>query len=227
LSQPDYNPNSLKGDQEVRAIGPVRAEVDPDDMEEALKARLPLITNPRMASYLSYRACGFSIRESCNLVPVNLGTVLRWRREDETFASYETKGPLGFLQTEMSGAVNRAEFHRCMRLFLRFDFKIIYKANYAGPENLTQFEREYLKAIRKEYGPGNLLALEKAILPDEGVSVGGDVNITVNIGDEAVESDSANRAAARELLAQFSARDKYLESLSEPETLEGKAEVRE
>ncbi|KKL16276.1 hypothetical protein LCGC14_2497240, partial [marine sediment metagenome] len=50
---------------EIRESGKAGDLVEADSYEEMLKARIPLNNNPRKASYLSYRAAGFSVRESC------------------------------------------------------------------------------------------------------------------------------------------------------------------
>ena len=47
------------------------------------------------------------------------------------------------------------------------------------------------------------------------------MSITVNLGNDAIESDAAHRSAARELLSQFSARDKYIE----PSTVEAESKL--
>ena len=204
--------------EETRVIPLARPEEDDiaaDDVESILQAKLPLINNPRKASYLSFRATGFKVREACHLAEVNLHTVLRWRREDPDFAAWENKA-LGFLQREMADDILRAEFMRNMKLALRRDFRVLYKSVY-NLEGLSEREFTYLKLVRRHYTPSDLLALERALAPDVQSEGGGGVHVTVNVGAEQVESEAAHRAAARELLDRFSANGR----LAIPETIEG------
>jgi len=220
----DFNPNGYKEDfdLEIADTGKPEDIVVADDTEEALKARLPLITNPRKANYLANRACGFSVREACNLAGVNQGTVMRWRREDEDFVSWEGRS-LMFLQREMVDDILRAEFLRNMRLALNRDGKVLYKSVY-NFEGMTPREYEYLKLIRKHYTPSDLLALERAMAPEEGHSKTGSVNVEVHVSGQLVDSDEARRAAARDLLDKFNANGR-LAVTEEPGELEGTATI--
>lgn len=209
----------------VRVIDKAVADIDPDDLEEILKAKLPLIENPRMASYLSYRAMGFSIREAAQLANVKQGTVARWRREDEDFAAWEKRG-MTFLQHDLADDLLRAEFNRCMRLDMRVDYKVLRKANFAGPDNLTEREFELLKQInRGKYGAANKLAIERVLAPDgEGLRATA-VNVQVNVGGEHVESEAARVTAARQLLQQFNATAKYAAEDRDPLQIEASAKT--
>lgn len=204
--EPTIAPPTAEYEVEVRSLAQPE-ELNPDDVEAILQAKLPLITNPRKASYLSYRATGFKVREACNLAEINLSTVLRWRREDPDFASWETKS-LGFLQSEMADDILRAEFMRNMKLALRRDFRVLYKSIY-NLEGLSDREYSYLRTVRRHYTPADLLALERALSPDIQPK-SSSVHVTVNVGAEQVESEAAHRAAARELLERFSANGRML-----------------
>lgn len=219
----DFNPNGYKEDFDTEVVETAEPFVDPDDVEEILKAKLPLITNPRKASYLANRACGFSVREACNLAGIRQGTVMMWRREDPDFAAWETKS-MSFLQREMVDDLLRAEFFRNMRLALNRDFKVLYKAVY-NFEGLTEKEWNYLKLVRKHYTPSDMLALERAMAPDETHSSrGGGVTVEVHVDGGVVTTDEAKRAAARELLEKFNTNNRMAE-LGEPVDLVGTAEI--
>src|SRR3990172_1523115 len=115
---------------EVEEFDSGESGVEPDDLEEMLQARLPAMGNTNKATYLSFRGCGFSVRESCKLADVSQATVNKWRREDEEFAALE--GPrLSLLQQSLSRDILRMEFMRNLRLALRRDFRLMYKAAFA------------------------------------------------------------------------------------------------
>lgn len=208
MPEPYYTNKPPDPVHDVTMVEKAIAEIDPEDLEEILKAKLPLIQNPRKANYLTWRATGFGVREACALAEINQGTVKRWRREDPEFAAWEVRG-LTFLQRDMADDINRAEFNRNFRLDMRLDYKVLLKANRVGPDNLTQREFQVLQKIQGgKYSPAGMLALDKT-RSSEGGS-GGSVNVVVNVGDEAVASVEANRAASRELLQRFTATAKYV-----------------
>jgi len=189
----------------VQVVESGRAEVDADDYEEMLRARLPLNNNPRKASYLTYRATAFSVRESCMLAEVKFATVLKWRREDEEFRKWEEQR-LPELQHSLVGDLVRMEFLRNFRLALRRDFKLLYKANY-NLQGMSDREYELLKVIRKHYAPQDLLAIQKALEPDQGDLPPGGYreSLTLTVEGRQVDDEHARRAAARDLLERFEA----------------------
>lgn len=219
----DYSPNNRTKEHSVRVIEKKELEpIQADDVEEALKARLPLINNPRKASYLANRACSFSVRESCNMAGITQATVMKWRREDEDFRMWESKS-LSFLQHDLVDDILRAEFLRNMRLALNRDFKILYKSVY-NFHGLDAREFDYLKLIRKHYTPQDLLALERAMQPEEADTNRG-ISFTVNVNGEQVESIEVRRAAARHLLEQFDASSRANLPESEEASIEGEFSV--
>lgn len=205
-----WSPTSQAQPAEVSVVESGLAEDDdllPDEVEEITKARFPLFRNPRKGEYLSNRACGFGVRESCHLAGVNHATLTRWRREDPEFVQWENDR-LRFLQTQLAGDVLRAEFMRNFRLILRRDFRVIYKAVY-NFDGLTKREWAYLMKIRKEYGPQALLALDRATEPEpeadpeKARQVNIRDSVIINVEGQQVESIEARQAAAAALLEQF------------------------
>src|SRR3972149_2448857 len=171
--------------------------------EELVNSGLPLNNNPRKASYLTYRASGFSVRECCALAEVTFATVLKWRREDAEFREWEEKR-LPELQHGLVGDLVRMEFLRNFRLALRRDFKLLYKANY-NLHGMSDREYELLKVIRKHYAPQDLLAIQKALEPDQGDLPPGGYreSLTLTVEGRQVDDEHARRAAARDLLEKF------------------------
>lgn len=209
----------------VEVIEPGRSDVEPDDYEEMLKARIPLNNNPRKASYLTYRSAGFSVRESCMLAEISFATVLKWRREDPEFRSWEGER-LDWLQQNLAHDLTQMEFMRNFRLALRRDFKLLYKANY-NLGGMTDREYDLLKVIRKHYTPQDLLAIQKALEPDtDRLPPGGwRESLTVTVEGRQVDDESARRAAARDLLERFEANRRVAEgqppALAAPEHSNG------
>ena len=203
-----------------------RAEPNPDDIEQAVKARVPLFNNPRKSDYLSFRACGFSIREAAALAHVRQHTISAWRRDDPVFAEWEGQ-KLTYLQTNLAGVVAEAKWLRNFMLCLILDGKVLQKAAF-NRHSLTEFEQGYAKTARKQYDGQGAIAISRAF-GDEPV---GDDNATINIdkaivyvdGKE-VDSEQARRVAARQLLEQFQRTEKYLpekqQDVIEGETVNG------
>ena len=204
-------PNDELAGSGVQVIESGKADVDPDDHEEMLKARIPLNNNPRKASYLSYRAAGFSVKESCALVPVELVTVCGWRRDDPEFREWETGEKLAWLQSNVSHDLMQMEFLRNFRLALKLDGKILLKAS-TYLEGMTDREMEILKVIRKHYTPQDILAVQRALLPETDHLPPGTFreSITVTVEGRDVDDEVARRTASRQLLEQFEAGQRKL-----------------
>jgi len=198
---------------EVQTVESGKSDIEADDYEEMLKARIPLGNNPRKASYLSYRAAGFSVRESCALVPVTHGTVKAWRRDDEEFRGWESGEKLAWLQSNVAHDLTQMEFMRNFRLALRLDKKILFKAA-LSLASLTDREMEVLKVIRKHYTPQDIMAVQRALQPEPDHLPPGSYreSVTVTVEGREVEGENARRVAARELLANFESGRRALEA---------------
>lgn len=206
-------------EHEVQVIESGKAnpeDLEPDDYEEMLKARIPLNSNPRKADYLSNRACGFSVRESCMLASITFACVKKWRREDLEFREWESGEKLAWLQSNVSHDLQQMEFMRNFRLALRLDKKILYKANY-NLVGMTEREFDILKVIRKHYTPQDILAIQRALVPEPDQMPPGyhRESITVTVEGREVEGENAKRAAARELLENFEASKRMAEATPE------------
>ena len=201
-------------EHEVQVVESGKADVEPDDYEEMLKARIPLNNNPRKADYLSNRACGFSVRESCMLASISFAAVKKWRREDEEFRNWESGEKLAWLQNNVAHDLQQMEFMRNFRLALRLDKKILFKANYNLP-GMTDREFDILKIIRKHYTPQDILAVQRALVPEPDQMPPGAYreSVTVTVEGRQVESEEARRAAARELLENFEASKRMAEDV--------------
>ena len=188
----------------VQVVEPGKSDIEVDDYEEMLKARIPLGNNPRKASYLSYRAAGFSVRESCALVPVTFTTVKAWRRDDEEFRTWESGEKLAWLQSNVAHDLTQMEFMRNFRLALRLDKKVLFKAS-LSLDSLTDREMEILKVIRKHYTPQDIIAVQRALQPEPDHLPPGSYreSVTVTVEGREVEGENARRLAARQLLENF------------------------
>lgn len=196
-------------------------ELDLASTEDALFSRIALSTNPRKSAYLGYRACGFSVMAACDLVPVQHKTVVGWRKSDPDFADFESNR-LYELQRNIGPDILRLEFLRNFKLALKGDFKVLNAAALLGVNRgvvgansegeletlragLTDREFEYLKTIRKHYGPQELLALHKALEPESADEDGKGMlaQVVVIVDGKLVEGEVARRAGTHALLEQF------------------------
>ncbi len=197
----------------VQVVESGKSDIEADDYDEMLKARIPLSNNPRKASYLSYRAAGFSVRESCALVPVTFGTVKAWRRDDEEFRDWESGEKLAWLQSNVAHDLTQMEFMRNFRLCLRLDKKVLFRAA-LSLDLLTDREMEVLKIIRKHYTPQDIMAVQRALQPEPDHMPPGSFRetLTVTVEGSQVEGENARRLAARELLDNFESGRRALEA---------------
>lgn len=156
----------------------VPATIDPNDQNAIREARIPTFDtgNELKVKYLSYRAVGFTFKESCHLAEVKADVVRGWRRTDADFKSFE-KTDLRPLQKEAAKDILETEFKRNILMLVRKDARIIEKSMQSfntedngtvdGMELFTEREFEYFKAIRRFYTPDQLLQLSKALEPDK------------------------------------------------------------
>ena len=132
------------------------------------------------------------------------------RVSEEELAQWERAARVQFLDTFVRFVIADREFYDRVDPLIRQD---------EGFNNLGKRDWEYWKELRtKVYTFANMGVLSKVMGPEDSGPV--PMSITVNLGNDAIESDAAHRSAARELLSQFSARDKYIEAPME--TIEGK-----
>ena len=140
--------------------------------EQALLSRIPAmgggerIANQK-ADYLGYRATGFPVRQACYLAGMTQSTLNRWRRADEAFANVENT-QLAELQSEVGNEIVKLEFLRNMKLAMRGDFKVFYKAVH-NMDALTKREFEYLKRIRGLYSPQDMVNITRVLAPETDV----------------------------------------------------------
>ena len=208
----------------VQVVESGKADIEPDDYEEMLQARIPLSNNPRKASYLSYRAAGFKVREACTLAEVQFRTVQKWRRDDEEFRNWESGEKLAWLQHNVASDLISMEFMRNFRLCLRLDKKVLLKAS-LSLSLLSDREMEVLKLVRKHYTPQDIIAVDKAMQPDGDAMPPGAYRETLSITVEGrqVEDETTRRAAARDLLERFESNKRIAEASrqSDDEVLTG------
>lgn len=202
---------------------PELGQVDPASEEEALFSRIALSANPRKTEYLGNRACGFSIREACNLSEISVGTLHKWRREDTAFAEFEEN--IYELQRDIGPDVIRLGFLRCFKMFLNIDHKVLMKASLLGLDirdgisegkaikaGLSTREYDYICKIRKEYVPAALLALHRALEPealpedDKGILD----RVVVLVDGKFIEGELARAVAGKALLDQCKENKKML-----------------
>lgn len=113
------------------------------------------VDNDTQARFLSFRICGFSIRESAKLAGIHEKTVFLWRKNPE-FTELEKQVATELGEQLKKDAV-RWEFIRNLRLVLDHDFKVLDKL--AKGEELTIKEHQYLLKLRTFYTPEHLRIL--------------------------------------------------------------------
>lgn len=206
-------------------------KVDPRDEEQALVSQVGMFDNSRKTEYLGWRACCFSIREACQLVPISEAQVRRWRNEDPEFARFEGEG-LQELQRDYGPALLRMGFLRIVKLFMNVDYKLLSKASLLGVDvgpamdtegaavmaGLTNREFQYLCKIRSEYSPAAMLAFHRALEPETAGGDGGALGVVqVIINNQIVESTVARQAAGQALLDQWKERKMLPEGVEKDE----------
>ena len=100
--------------------------------------------------YLSHRACGFGVEDSCEFAKIDIRTLQRYRKDDEFFTYCDREG-LSRLRSEVRNDILGVEFAKNFRMILMKDAKVIKKA--ALGQKLSFDESDYLGKIRQYYTP--------------------------------------------------------------------------
>ena len=131
----------------------------PGQEETISKALLPFYQgDTRKSVYLSYRATGFAIEESCQLAEVPLRTLHRWRQTDPNFRAADGE-KIAELRKQLANEYIRVEFLRNFRLVLVKDY-LILKKSLTPIMELNEQEHQYLLKMRSHYTPQQLAILE-------------------------------------------------------------------
>jgi len=119
-----------------------------------------MLGDSKKTLYLSYRVCGFSIREALDLADVTQRSVMRWRRNDPKFKEMDTE-KLPQVRKQFGADYTQMEFLRNFRLLLKKDFDIIMKL--IKGLTLSKLEQTYLSQMRKLYSPQQLEVLQRVL----------------------------------------------------------------
>jgi len=135
--------------------------IDPGDEQAIAESAMPVFyEDSRKAKYLSYRACGFTIRESKELVGVTERTIRNWRHADPEFERWDREA-IGELREKLGNRFLEIEFRRNYRLILQKDFDVLSRS--VEGEELTYQENQYLLRARSHYTPQQLETLENIL----------------------------------------------------------------
>lgn len=170
-----------------RQMEPYEEYPDANDIESIAEGLTPYGDNTLKNKYLSFRACGFSIRESERLANCTQRTVERWRAQDEEFRRLDTQG-VSELRKSLAKEYVFSEFLRNFRLVLEKDAKVLAKSlakpklNDRGEmvDPLSKEEHEYLRKIRGMYSAQQLEAVRLALMSAEERKAAGGVSAQFN-----------------------------------------------
>jgi hypothetical protein len=121
---------------------------------------IPYPWDDNRALYLSYRACGFSVREALNATGVKKMALSRWKQQP-VFKSLELKLPE--LRKQVAKEYILIETLRNYRLVLRKDYEIV-RASLDNRHKMSEDDHKYLLKMRSIYTPQQLEMLEAIAL---------------------------------------------------------------
>lgn len=157
--------------------------MEPGEETSIASSIVPFPWDDSRSVYLSYRACGFSIREALNSIGLSKSALTKWRK-DAVFADYENKIPE--IRQDLARQYVNIEFLRNMRMVLERDKNILSKALLIDQMNnvfmrkimdkemtadearmqqpfLTKQEQQYLLSLRRNYTPQQLEILDTLV----------------------------------------------------------------
>ena len=119
---------------------------------------IPYPRDDERAKYLSYRSCGFSVREALHLTNRSQAVLSVWRHDD-IFNDLEQRVPE--FRRELGKEYIEIEFYRNFRLALEKDYRVLSKSLSDVP--MTSMEHEYLLKCSSQYTPQQLQAIESVL----------------------------------------------------------------
>ena len=140
--------------------------IDPNDASAIAESVVPYFDNLHKSEYLGFRACGFGVRDACQLVGVHQRTVNNWRKSDPEFILTENNALNSMRQNLAANHLN-IRFTRNYALILEKDFIVIQKST-NDPDSLNKHEHEYLLKLRSSYSPQQLEVMRRLIGEDGG-----------------------------------------------------------
>jgi len=139
----------------------INPPIDGDDTEAIVESLMPYFPeDSRRGKYLSYRACGFTIREAVSLTGITERTLRRWREADPEFRKMDLE-MVTDLRARLGDHYIAHEYRRNMRLVLDKDFEV-FKRSVEG-EELTDKEQSYLIKARSFYTPQQLQIIREIL----------------------------------------------------------------
>ena len=160
---------------------------NPDDHDTAVAMIPSLFGISDKATYLGFRALGFTPRQSMEIIGLGLDELEYWSNTDLEFMKFELEY-LPELQRNASSEIIRLAFLKNMALFVAKDSMIVRKS-LINMNGLSKREWEYLQQVRKHYTPNDLLAMEKAMNPEKYRE---NQVIVLNWGDQQVQQEIQN-----------------------------------
>ncbi len=152
------------------------------DTESIIQAIIPYVDGrdavaQHKSSYLSFRACGFSVRESIHLSDTSERSLRRWREDDEEFRKADGEN-LPELRRQAKHEIIDIEYTRNFRLVLIKDYDVI-KKSIEAPQEMSPEEHSYLIKARQHYTPQQLAIIQQLRASESGVGrESGSFNIT-------------------------------------------------
>ena len=124
--------------------------------ESIAKSVLPYQRDDNRAKYLGYRCCGFTSRESLELISIAHSTLNFWRKNPEFV---ELESHLTEMRATLGIEYAQLEFLRNYRLILHKDYDVIVKS-LKYPDGMSDRDFSYLLKARAQYTPQQLSIME-------------------------------------------------------------------
>ena len=134
------------------------------DTESIIQAIIPYVDGrdavaQHKSQYLSFRACGFSVRESIHLSDTSERSLRRWREDDEEFRKADGEN-LPELRRQAKHEILDIEYTRNFRLVLIKDHDV-FRKSIEAPNEMSPEEHSYLIKARQHYTPQQLAIIHQ------------------------------------------------------------------
>lgn len=177
--------------------------VQPTDAVTAARARVPAFVDVRKTEYLVLRSVHFTQEQALKMIGVEQAAFEYWVNSDEDFKDWAVGKSFYELNHKVGEEILRSRFMQNVFLQLNIDQSLLWK-RMSDPEGMTELERKEAFESSKRYSAPNIATMLKLLEPEhKDDDRPATVIMQINVDGQAVVTYEGKRAAARDLLNQW------------------------
>lgn len=177
--------------------------VQPNDAVTAARARVPAFVDVRKTEYLVLRSVHFTQEQALQMLGIEKAAFEYWVSSDEDFKDWAVGKSFHDLNHKVGEEILRSRFMQNVFLQLNIDQSLLWK-RMSDAAGMSELERREAFEASKRYSAPNIATMLKLLEPEHADDDRpASVVMQINIDGKAVVTYEGRRAAARNLLDQW------------------------